>query len=283
MIIDKNLGKHLISFVLIAMSVIPSIVLAEIKPLQIGVLPTLSVRGVIKNYQPLQIYLERELKRAVELTTTTDFRSFHQNTMEGKYDLVVTAAHMARLAQTQAGFIPLAKYQAKHRTLLIVAKDQPLKSVQDLRGKVLASIDPHALVVSQTLHWLREQGLRPGIDFTLLETPSTVSAAHSVQSHQSVMGITSPQGLKQIPDSIKDYIEVFVALPELPSLMWLVNPRIANIPRLKAVLFAFPSSPEGVRFFEATGHIGLSDVTVDEMKSLDPYAQEISEAFRGKK
>jgi len=40
------------------------------------------------------------------------------------------------------GFIfPLAKYQAKHRTLLIVAKDQPLKSVQDLREKVLASID----------------------------------------------------------------------------------------------------------------------------------------------
>jgi len=37
MIIDKNLGKHLISFVLIAMSVIPNIVLAEIKPLQIGV------------------------------------------------------------------------------------------------------------------------------------------------------------------------------------------------------------------------------------------------------
>jgi len=48
MIIDKNIGKYSVLRVFLMMSLIPSIVLAEIKPLQIGIFPTLSARGVIK-------------------------------------------------------------------------------------------------------------------------------------------------------------------------------------------------------------------------------------------
>ena len=282
----KNAAGLSAWFLYLVFSMTPCVVLAQVtaqaKVLQVGILPTLSARALLKNYQPLQLYLERELKRPVELSTAPDFRTFYSNTIEGKYDVVVTAPHMARLAQTEAKYVPLASYKGSNRAVLIEAKDKPLRSIQDLKGKALAFGDRNALIVSQTLHYLLEQGLREGVDYTLLETQSHNSAAYSVQSHQSILAITAPSGFKNIPDAIKDSVQVYATLPELPTLTWMAHPRMASeVPMIKAALIGFTSnSEEGRQFFEATGYIGLRDISNAEMKLLDPYAKELSDTLK---
>ena len=282
----KNAARLSAWFLYLVFSMTPCVVLAQVtaqpKVLQVGILPTLSARALLKNYQPLQLYLERELKRPVELSTAPDFRTFYSNTIEGKYDVVVTAAHMARLAQTEAKYVPLASYKAVNRAILLEAKDKPLRSIQDLKGKALAFGDRNALIVSQTLHYLLEQGLREGVDYTLLETQSHNSAAYSVQSHQSILAITAPSGFKNIPDAIKDSVQVYATLPELPSLTWMAHPRMASeVPMIKAALIGFTSNSEdGRQFFEATGYIGLRDISNVEMKLLDPYAKELRDMLK---
>ena len=187
----------ILTFVLF-LSLLPVVAYAQTQTqavaLQIGILPMSTTRILLKNYQPLHVYLERVLKRPVELVTAHDFRTFHFNTIEGKYDVVITAAHLGRLAQTEAGYMPLARYKAPNHTLLLVAKDQPLKSVQEIRGKVVAGIDPITLAVNETKIWLRGQGLNAGADYALLETTTPISAAYAVKNHQSVMAISSTQG-----------------------------------------------------------------------------------------
>jgi phosphonate transport system substrate-binding protein len=267
------------------LAISPGVASAQTQALQIGILPISTTRILIKNYHPLQTYLERELKRPVELVTAPDFRTFHANTLAGQYDMVITAAHLGRLAQTQADYLPLARYKAPHRTLLLVAKDQPLKSVQDLRGKVVAGIDPVTLAVSETLSWLKGQGLHAGTDFTLLETPTPISAAYSVHSHQSVMAISSPQGLKQLPGDLKASLVIFASLPEIPSLMWLVHPRLSpEAPVLKAALLGFTSaSSEGAMFYETTGYIGMRGITQAEINAMDKLAQEANTLLHKKR
>ena len=282
----KNAAGLSAWFFYLVFSITPCVVLAQVtaqaKVLQVGILPTLSARALLKNYQPLQLYLERELKRPIELSTAPDFRTFYSNTIEGKYDVVVTAAHMARLAQTEAKYVPLASYKAVNRAILLEAKDKPLRSIQDLKGKALAFGDRNALIVSQTLHYLLEQGLREGVDYTLLETQSHNSAAYSVQIHQSILAITSPSGFKNIPGVIQDSVQVYATLPELPSLTWMAHPRMASeVPMIKAALIGFTSNiEEGRQFFEATGYIGLRDISSAEMKLLDPYAKVLSDTLK---
>jgi len=256
----------------------------ETRALQVGVLPIWTTRVLIKNYQPLKAHLEQELKQPVELVTAPDFKIFHANTLAGKYDLIITAAHLGRLAQLEAGFTSLTRYSASHRTLLIAAKDQPLKSIQDLKGKTLAGIDPFTLSMNDTLIWLREQGLHAGTDFTLLETPTPISAAYSVQNHQSILAIGSPQGMKQLPDNVKDSIEIFATLSELPSLLWLAHPRMkTELPRLKAALLAFtPQTEQGGIFYETTGDIGMREANNDEARAMDKVAQETNKKFKQK-
>jgi len=261
----------------------PGISLAhEPRALQVGVLPIWTTRVLIKNYQPLKAHLEQELKQPVELVTAPDFKTFHINTLKGEYDLVITAAHLGRLAQLEAGFIPLTRYSAAHRTLLLAAKDQPVKSIQELKGKTLAGIDPITLAMNDTITWLSAQGLHAGTDYTLLETPTPISAAHSVHNHQSILAISSPQGMKQLPDNMKANIEIFASLPELPSLLWLAHPRMkADTPRLKAALLAFtPQTENGALFYETTGYMGMREPGNDDAKAIDKAAQEVNKLIK---
>jgi phosphonate transport system substrate-binding protein len=285
----ENVASHASWLIGLFLSAISAQVLAEAqtpaRALQVGLLPISTTRTLIGNYQPLRAYLEQELKRPVELVSAPNFRAFHASTIKGDYDLVVTAAHFGRIAETDAEYVPLARYKAPHRTLLLVAKDQPLKSIQDLRGKVVAGIDPTALAVNETVLWLRKQGLRAGSDYTLLETPTPISAAYSVQNHQSALAISSPQGMKQMPENVRESVEIFASLPELPSLMWMAHPRMAaEVPKLKAALLGFTTqSQEGALFFEATGYMGMRAVTQDETKAMDALADEVSTRLNEKK
>lgn len=253
------------------LTLLPLRVAANDHPLVVGILPTLSPRVLIGNYQPFRTYLEQALQRPVEMVTAKNFTVFHQNTMAGHYDLIVTAAHLARLAQVEGRFIPLATYQSTNRALLMTSKAVPLKSVAQLQGGTVATLDRSALIVSQTLLWLADRQLQLGKDFRLLETSSHNSAAYSVLSGESALAIVSPAGLKQMPPDIQEGLLTFASLPPVPALMWLANPRISSeMPRLKAVLMGFtPQLPEGKQFFDKTGYQNMREITEEEMKSLD--------------
>lgn len=245
---------------------------AQADPLVVGILPTLSPRVLINNYQPLRLYLEQTLKRPVEVVTATDFTSFHKSTMAGDYDLVITAAHLGRLAQVDAGYIPMVTYQSTNRAILVTSKANPLKSIGDLRGQTVATLDRFALIAGQARIWLQEQGLHEGLDYKVLETSSHNSAGYSVLSGESALAIIAPAGWKQMPTGIRDGLQLYATLPPIPSIMWMANPRLRDVTRLKSVLLAFtPNLPQGKQFFEVTGYQGMREILPEEMKSLDIY------------
>ena len=255
------------------LAVFPLRLVAQETPLVVGILPTLSPRVLLSNYQPIRSYLEKTLRRPVEMVTAKDFSTFSKSTARGDYDIVVTAAHLARLAEVESGYLPLVTYKAPNRAMLLTSSKAPLHNIQNLRGHTVATLDRSALITSQTLIWLKEQGLQEPEDFKLIETSSHNSAAYSVLSGESVLAITSPGGWRMMPANIKDRLKLLTSLPPLPSMMWLAHRRlIKEAPNLRSVLLDFsPDLPEGKQFFDASGYQGMREITPQEMKSLDPF------------
>lgn len=251
-------------------------------PLKVGLLPTLSPRALLTNYQPVRTHLERELKRPVEMSTAVDFSAFHRATMAGDYDLVLTAPHLARLAQIEGKFKPLTTYATTNRAVFIMAKDRPVRSVAEVRGKGVAVFDHHAMVVLQGLRWLSEHGLKANLDFKLLEPHSHNSVAHSVLSGESVLGITAPAGIKQWTDEYREKLDVYAELPEQIAVTWVAHPRLAakSVQQIRTALLRLSDSPEGKQFFEKTGYKGMREISDKEMRTLDGYAKEISVLLR---
>ncbi len=255
---------------------------AQAAPLQLGLLPITSTRVLLRNYQQVQGYLEQQLGQRVELATAPDFRRFQTQAQAGRYDLVVTAAHLGRLLQQDSGFIPLLRYRAPHRTLLLMARERPVQSLEELRGRTLAGPDPITLAAVEADAWLRARGLRAGTDYTLLDTPTPSSAAHAVLHQQSVLAVSSPQGLKNTPEPLREQLAVFATLPEIPSLLWLAHPRLAaQVPRLRAALLGFTADSEAGRiFYEATGYEGLREVPAGELRAVDAYLPRLRELLK---
>lgn len=90
-------------------------------------------------YQPLRQQLEKALGMPVEIVTASDFTEFAKRLVSQEYDIAVTTGHQARLAQTDAGYIPLITYSAEGSTRKICAfelQDQNL--TPNPREKLLA-------------------------------------------------------------------------------------------------------------------------------------------------
>lgn len=245
-------------------------------PLRVGVLPTLSAKVLLTNYQPLRVYLERELNRPVELISSPNFKRFHQDTLAGDFDLLVTAPHLARLAQMEAGFQPVATYLAVNRPILITSKSRPVQKIDELRGRSLAIFDPLGLIVIQAQQWIEDRGLEQGRDYRAVLFPSHNSVGFSVQQGESLIGITSPAGFKQLSPEILGQVQVFAELPQVPALIWIVHPRMKpEAERFQTALLRFVETPEGTQFYNGNAYKGMRAVTVEELRSLDRSAREV--------
>lgn len=247
-----------------------------VQALRVGVLPTLSTKTLLTNYEPLRQYLERDLQRPVILLTSTSFVRFHQDTLAGDFDLAVTAPHLARLAQLDAGFVPLATYLSANRAVLITARHSPVKGFDDLRGRSLAIFDPLALIVLQAQDWLDDRGLQSGRDYLSVVYPSQNSVGFSVIQNESLIGVTSPAGLRQYPAELLDKIQVLAELPKVPALIWVVHPQKSKeADRFKSALLRFADTPEGTQFYGNNAYKGMRPVTADELRLLDRPAREV--------
>ncbi len=248
----------------------------EGKPLRIGVLPINTTRNMVKLYEPVREYLEESLHQPVVVVTAADFKTFQADAEAGDFDLIVTAAHLGRLAELDAHFVPLVRYKALHQSLLITSKAHPLHALKEIKGNVVAGIDPLTMAMSDAMSWLREQGLQAGRDYTLLITPTPVSAAYAVRNQQAILAIGSIQGMKQMPEELHNELQVYHELVKMPSLMWMAHPRLKDrAEEIRRVLLNFtPDSAEGAQFYEATGYQGMREISKEEERLVDGVANE---------
>ncbi len=121
----------------------------DVLPLRVAVASVISPKGTIQSYEPLLHYLEEQFHRPVELIQRRTYLETNELIAEGKVDLafVCTSAYVD--GHDAFGMELLAAPQVNgetiYRSFLIVPKDSPAQSMEDLQGKVFAFTDPISL------------------------------------------------------------------------------------------------------------------------------------------
>jgi phosphonate transport system substrate-binding protein len=147
------------------------------KLLQIGVLPNVSARIIATQYEPFQGYLTQKLERNVVVSTATDWAAFYRNTRADSYDVVVAAAHVARLMQVDLGMVPIASYMPNIKGLFVMPKSASDTSVQALKGAKLILANPASILAFESELWLDKQGLKVGSDYAVWQYVGTTALA----------------------------------------------------------------------------------------------------------
>ncbi|MEN9480190.1 MAG: hypothetical protein RLZZ298_1585 [Pseudomonadota bacterium] len=248
---------------------------AQQEALRVGIIPYLTPNVLISLFQPLRQHLEKELGRPVELYTATDVRSFARRTLKPDFDIVITAAHQARLAQLDGGYLPLARFTGPLHAAVVVAQNSPLAQLKDLRGRRVAITDRSILVnivMSKTLADLKLSEK----DFDFVTVNSQNTAIISVAQGKSDAAIIAHFALDQSPEDQRQAVRVIYRSEVLPNVTLLASPKLDQALREKigASLLGLAGSPEGADFLEKSRYLGIQKADLAFMKTLDPYLKE---------
>lgn len=238
-----------------------------------GVVPHVSPRVLFGNYQPLAEFIEGTLDKQLEMVSAPSFKAFGQKTLENEYNIVVTAPNLARLAELDSGWIPLAVFEPKIKALFItrtINKDMP---ISDLEGKNLAVANPQSLVVLAGMRWLAENNLYPNKNFNVIKAANQDSLAQLILTDQAVAAMLSIGEYKQISEEKRQQTPVHTVFAKLPGFVVMVRKDFpeADREKLAKALPGFSDSDLGKAFGGNTGFKGIHAAQPDDLTPVDPF------------
>ena len=247
--------------------------LAQSATLRVGVLPNVSARVIFAQYQPMRTFLEVEMAQPVEILTAPDFKTFQARTGGGDYDMVITAANLARLAQVDYKWVPIALYDPPIPGVLVRVKGGNLGGPSALKGKKLALANPASLVAMRGYGWLAERGLVKGVDYTPVLARNDDSLGTLLASADTPYAIMSMGEFRMIPEATRNGLEIETEFARVPGFVLMHSPALPP-PRaalLRAAVLRLGSSSLGARFFELSGFRAVRPPQPMELEALDPY------------
>lgn len=252
-----------------------SAVRADGEPLKVGVVPYLTTNVLISLFQPVRTHLERSLERPVELYTAQDVRTFVKRTLKSDFDIIITAAHHARLAQLEGGYLPVARFSGPLHAAIAVSKDSALREPRELRGHRIAITDRSILVNIVTIKLLADMGVgERDLDLAIVNSQNT--ALLTVARGEAEAAIIAHFTLDQIPPDQRAGIRVLYKSDVLPNVTILAKSTLPaeTRERLRKALLAFPETPEGRTFLQRSRFQGIEPANDEFMKRLDVYLPE---------
>lgn len=245
-------------------------------PFRIGLFPYLSPLTLIAAHQPMARYLEQRLRQPVELLTAPDYRTFVERTDAGAYDAVLTAPHLARLAERSGNYKPVAIYDQKLRALLVVAADSHRLSIHDLRGAIIAEPDPLAIVGALAREMLATAGMG-NEDVRWFVAHSHNGAALAVASGRADAAVIGSNPFARLPEELRSNLRILAISQAIPNEAWLVNTRLdkARQRDFQTALMSFSSTPAGQHYLRTNNLEGLHPLRDDELKAMDSYTAQV--------
>ena len=235
--------------------------------IEIAIIPTLT-------YEPVRAYLEAQLREPVLLITAPDYATFIRRTQDREYRYVVTASHFARLAEAEAGYRPMVKVKRQLRAILLTSTDSGIQHVSDLRGKIVSTPDPFAIISMLGIEMLEKAGLVVGKTVTVQPFASFNSAMLAVDNGEAAAAVSAATALKQMPASVRAHLEVIAESEAVPHNFFMASPDVpaAEVNRVTEALLRFSDAPErGKQFFAHTGFIAFVRPAPAELAKLTPY------------
>lgn len=252
---------------------------AQSPSLRMALIPYLSPNVLVPLFQPLARHFENDAGRPVELYSAPSIRSHVERILKPDFDIIFTAPHMGRLAQLDAGYVPIGSFERPLKGVITVRKSGPIESIEQLKGRTIAINDRLVLNSILTLQELEKRGLKLA-DLKVVAAASQNSAILSVAAGDVDAAITVNFALGQVPKARLDEVRILfetVDVPSMPSTLILVHPRMAKEEQLRlgASLLRFSRTDEGKQFLTSSSYNNVVPINPAHLKNLDIYLPEL--------
>jgi phosphonate transport system substrate-binding protein len=243
----------------------------------LGIAPHTSARVILEMYQPLRSQLEKALGVPVEVVTAPDFTEFAKRMLHQEYDIAVTTGHQARLAQTDADYLPLITYAADFRAVALVVGNSKIKTAKDLIGKPVLGLSSTSLVTLWGQHWMKQGGNSEALRYV----SASDSVARLVLSGEAAAGFMSLANYQSLNRELQAQMRFLVVSDPMAGRVYMLNKRqAARKDAIDAALSAFSASAEGKAYFEKYKLDGYRKLKPKELELMEPYAKEVRNSLQ---
>jgi phosphonate transport system substrate-binding protein len=243
--------------------------------LEFGLAPYISARPLLSMFQPLAQHLERRLKRPVVLVTAPTLREFDERTLAHQYDVAVMAPQSARLAQKQAGYVPLLRVSNDLYGVFLVPTESPARSLKDLAGEPVAFPDRFTATAHLGKEALLAAGLdptqavyRPGFQDSILVLLARGEFRAALMNSSAFFQMRDDQktNLRVLAETRRISHVIFVARPDMPP--------EGQAAIRSAIQDFMEHSEQGKAFIARTGLAGVRIPSEAELRTLDALARD---------
>lgn len=240
-------------------------------PLTFGIFPYVNPGAIVKHHGSLKTFLERALKRPVRLVTASNFTEFVRRTRAHKYDLVLTAPHLGRLAEVRDDYRRVAMTSHLIQGVFVTPSDSGIDSLAGLRDKTITMAAPESIIFQMARKALYDRGLVDGKTMRLQVTSTHNNALYACVRRESDACLTGQKIWKALDDTAKRALRIVAWTDQAPGFTLMANPHLneATIRNARKAVFEFSQSRVGADYlfdeFEP-----ITDVVMQE---LDPYVE----------
>lgn len=244
----------------------------KLAPLNLGLIPHLSTNLLMKKYSNLINYLEAKLGRPVIVNTAPDFKTYMQRCAEGRFDLYMTAPHMATHHEKYNQHIRHAKFSNKLSSVVTVRKDSPYNAVKELKGLTISAPDSLAVNTINGEVTLSENGLIVETDVTIKYTTSNNNPLFLLAEGKVDAAITGLPVFKIVNKNpkLKNQLRILKTSNGIPHMMFMSPPGVSETERelFKNALLNMHKNDTGNAFLSGLPFGHLIEITDEDMQSL---------------
>lgn len=209
--------------------------------LVVGVQPYQGARALIAEHRNLADYLRHALKRPVRMVTARNTTVFAQRLLAGEYDIALAPAHLARLAQREAGWQLVAEHQPDTPVYLFAKASAP-HDKKPQAGDIVAVPDRAMLISLAAQRWFDTRLSLDARDYTLLEAGSHSAALQAVLDGRADYAVGALAALHPLRAGHLERVRIAHEIGNVPLLVYIARRDLApaTLARLRTALLKFP-------------------------------------------
>lgn len=240
-----------------------------------GIVPQQSSAKIARLWGPVLANLKQTSGIELKLVTAKDIPTFERRLSTGQYDFAYMNPYHFTVYSEAPGYIAIAKQKNKSiRGIMVVRKDSPLTTLEELAGSTLAFPSPAAFAASILT---RAELYSGNIPFT----PRYVSSHDSV--YLAVARGLVPAGggvmrtFNNTDPAIREQLRIFWKTPKYTPHAFAAHPSVPQSDRLKiqSALAALDTTEPGRTLLKAINFKGIHTATSENWN--DVRALELTE------
>jgi len=212
-----------------------------------GVFPYLSAARMDAIYSPISDELSSNLGLKVKFRTSSTFKKFLGKLKAEYYDFALIQPFWYPVAIDEKGYIPLLKMKEPFVSLIMVLDSSQIQTVDDLKGKIIATPPAFVPVVHMARRALIKKDIIPGRDVTFKAFKSVDSCFQQVLIGKASACIAPPFAPAVFENAMKVKLRTLFKSPGIPNLALVIHPRVSEKDRtiISKLISSWHKDPDG--------------------------------------